>query len=132
MFELLDKLDNFQDLIIQIFYFHLFPLIIPMNEKTDKKVNFSANTTSTNELVQSDKSKFVADSRSIDLDDSLNQRKRTSLPMVDSLLESKKNTINDQLNNSYFSTTGNEAPEIGISSSTSEFNGNKKIDVVNA
>ena len=86
-------------------------------------MNFSANTTSTTELVPSHKSKFGDDRKSIDLDESLNQRKRSSLPVVDSLLESKKNTINDQLNNSYFSTPRSGDPEMGNSTSTSEFNG---------
>ena len=86
-------------------------------------MNLSANTTSTTELVPSHKSKFSDDRKSIDLDDSLNQRKRSSLPVVDSLLESKNNTINDQLNNLYFSTPRSGDPEMGNSTSTSEFNG---------
>ena len=89
-------------------------------------MNFSANTTSTSELVPSSKSKSVDDRRAIDLDDPLNQRKRTSLPMVDSLLDAKKDTINDQLNNSYLSSPHNDDPELGISCTSSEFNGNFK------
>ena len=90
-------------------------------------MNFSANTTSTSELVPSSKSKSVDDRNPIDLDDPLNQRKRTSLPMVDSLLDAKKDTINDQLNNSYLSSSHKDDPELGISCTSSEFNGNYEI-----
>ena len=90
-------------------------------------MNFSANTTSTSELVPSNKSKSVDDRNPIDLDDPLNQRKRTSLPMVDSLLDAKKDTINDQLNNSYLSSPHNDDAELDISCTSSEFNGNFEL-----
>ena len=71
-------------------------------------MNFSANKTSTTELVSSHNTKFGDDRKSIDLD---------------SLLESEKNTINDQLNSPYLSKPRSGDPEMGNSSSTSEFNG---------
>ena len=106
---------------------HIFPVRSLLETKLDKKVNFSANSTATTELALSTKSKSVADRSSIDLDDSLNQRKRSSLPMVDSLLETKENTMNDQLNNSYFSIQRQAQPNMGTSTTTSEFDGKFKI-----
>ena len=69
-------------------------------------------------------SKPVDDRNEIDLDDPLNHRKRTSLPMVDSLLDAKKDTIKDKLNSSHLSSPHNDDPELGISCTSSEFNGN--------
>ena len=102
---------------------YIFPISSLFCTKLDKKVNFSANSTATAELVPSNNSKYVTDRNSIDLGDSLNQGKRSSLPMVDSLLESKRNASNDQLNNSYFSNPIQDQPEMGNSTTSSKFDG---------